>query len=154
VQNDPVATFESPSSGTHTVVGEVREGAFDLSTLHQQHVPETQRTAETQPIHDSSAAAHASTGVVAGVVDSIASVLPSSEDVHAQLEQAKATIANLTGQANQGLRQRKNEAVSQDATHRGGQTSMGMRHAPPSGVPVPMVAALCLMCFLIAYLLF
>jgi len=153
--NAPVATFESMSTGTRAVVvGEVREGAFDLSSLHQPHVPANVLTAETQLVHDSPAE---SQGVVADVVDNvvetIASIMPSAEDVHAGVEQAKATIANLTGQADQGLRQRRNEAVSHDAT-RGGQTTMGMQHAPPSGVPVPMVAALCLMCFLIAYLLF
>lgn len=106
---------------------------------------------------DSTAPAHstapAATGVSA-IVESIAAVLPSSEDVHAQLEQAKATIARLTSQTQeQGLRQRKTEAFSGTERSRGG-TTTGVQQGTPNGVPVPMVAALCLMSFLIAYLLF
>ena len=75
----------------------------------------------------------------------------------AQLESAKATIARLTQQAEeQGLRQRKSDAVNQDSKERitTGTTGMGVQKRPASGVPVQVVAGLCLICFLIAYFFF
>lgn len=90
-------------------------------------------------------------------VSSIASVIPSSDDIHAQLENAKATIARMTSQnQEQGLRQRKSDVVNQDSKGRisSGTTGIGFPQVSPTGVPVPIVAALCLLSFLLAYLLF
>lgn len=162
----PVSTLESRPEGAQNL-GEIREGAFNPATLHQQIGLATpvhsQHAHSPQPIQESPAqraeTAQPATSAIAGIVDSIASVLPSAEDVQASLESAKETVGNLVGQGqdHQGMRQRKaTDAVNQDANARfgSGHTSMGMQQGAPSGVPVPMVAALCLMCFLVAYLLF
>ncbi|KAI9829002.1 MAG: phosphatidylinositol-binding protein scs2 [Thelocarpon impressellum] len=95
------------------------------------------------------------------VVSSITAAVPtSSEELKAQLAEAKATIGRLTEQAkDQGLRQRKTEAVTQDARERlsAGTTGQGVPGQPQTtleGVPVQIVAALCLLSFLLAYLFF
>lgn len=91
-------------------------------------------------------------------VASAANAVPTSgEDLKAQLAQAKATITRLTQQTEeQGLRQRKTEAVNQDSRERisTGTTGMGIQQQPADGVPVQIVAALCLLSFLLAYFLF
>ena len=88
----------------------------------------------------------------------IAQAVPTSgEDLRAQLADAKATIARLTQQTEeQGLRQRKTDAVNQDSRERitTGTTGMGIQQMPADGVPVQIVAALCLLSFLLAYFLF
>ncbi|KAL8780594.1 MAG: hypothetical protein Q9213_006391 [Squamulea squamosa] len=88
----------------------------------------------------------------------IAQVVPTSgEDLRAQLADAKATISRLTQQAEeQGLQQRKTDAVNQDSRERitTGTTGMGIQQQPADGVPVQIVTALCLLSFLLAYFFF
>jgi hypothetical protein len=82
---------------------------------------------------------------------SIAAAIPTSaEELKAQLADAKATIARLTEQ--QGLRQRKGGEKKADGES--GAPRLDMQQAPAGGVPVPVVAGLCLFSFLLAYLLF
>lgn len=107
--------------------------------------------------HASNAAASAQS-TVASTATSVANAVPTSgEDIKAQLAQAKATILRLTQQnEEQGLRQRKTDAVNQDSRERitTGTTGMGIQQQPADGVPVQIVAALCLLSFLLAYFLF
>lgn len=105
----------------------------------------------------SSAAAGAVAGAVTGAAASVAAAMPkSSEDLNAQLQEAKAQIAKLTSQVQEqgsGLRQRN---VGSDSKTKSSSTSSaaGMQQTTPNGVPVPITAALCLFSFLLAYLLF
>ncbi|KAI9751721.1 MAG: Methionine aminopeptidase 2 [Chaenotheca gracillima] len=81
----------------------------------------------------------------------------SSGDVKAQLAEANSQIQRLKQQvADQGLRQRKSDAVNQDSKERitTGTTGMGVQQQPADGVPVQIVAGLCLLSFLLAYLFF
>ncbi|CAF9914179.1 phosphatidylinositol-binding protein scs2 [Imshaugia aleurites] len=98
------------------------------------------------------------TSAIGAAAASVASSVPTSgDDVRAQLAQAKATIARMTQQSDeQGLRQRKTDAVNQDSRERitTGTTGMGIQQQPADGVPVQIVAALCLLSFLLAYFLF
>ncbi|KAK4496261.1 hypothetical protein PRZ48_012241 [Zasmidium cellare] len=76
------------------------------------------------------------------------------DDLRRQLEEAKNTISRLQQQAAEqtGLRQRKTDgsATSAEKTH-----PASIQSAPPAGgVPVQIVALLCFLCFLIAYLFF
>lgn len=95
---------------------------------------------------------------ISAAASSVASAIPfSSDDLKAQLAEAKATIQRLRQQAEeQGLRQRKSDAVNQDSKERitTGTTGMGVQKAPANGVPVQIVAGLCLLCFLVAYFFF
>ena len=80
-----------------------------------------------------------------------------SEDIKAQLAQAREQNRALTAQVEeQGLKQRKADAVNQDARERitTGKTGMGIQQQPADGVPVQIVAALCLLSFLLAYFFF
>ncbi|EME44799.1 hypothetical protein DOTSEDRAFT_152837 [Dothistroma septosporum NZE10] len=73
------------------------------------------------------------------------------DDLRRQLDEAKATISRLQTQASEGLRQRKTGGETTTAQKSG----PGIQNAPPAGgVPVQIVAGLCLLCFLIAYLFF
>ncbi|KAI9801356.1 MAG: hypothetical protein M1825_003335 [Sarcosagium campestre] len=88
---------------------------------------------------------------------SVTNAIPSSDDVKAQLSNSKETIGRLAEQAkDQGLRQRKSDAITQDARERvsTGTTGMGVQRQPSEGVPVQIVAGLCLLSFLLAYLFF
>ncbi|MCJ1336761.1 phosphatidylinositol-binding protein scs2 [Bachmanniomyces sp. S44760] len=89
---------------------------------------------------------------------SVASAVPTSkEDVQRQLDAANAQIAKLKSAADeQGLRLRKSDAVGHDARERitTGTTGMGVQTQPADGVPVQIVAALCLLSFLLAYFFF
>ena len=96
---------------------------------------------------------------ISAAASSVVNAVPTSgEDVRAQLAEARATITKLRQQAEeQVLRQRKNDAVLQDSRERitTGTTGMGVLQQPaPTGVPVQIVAALCLLSFLLAYFLF
>ena len=122
-------------------------------------------TAGSDSFNDSKSTAESASNAVASTqstvgaaASSIANSVPTSgDDVRTQLAQAKATIARLTQQSEeQGLRQRKTDAVNQDSRERitTGTTGLGVQQQPADGVPVQIVAALCLLSFLLAYFLF
>jgi len=83
----------------------------------------------------------------------IASAIPTSQDdVNRQLAAANAKVSELQQQVTEGLRQRTKPADGSDKVT---SPHLGLQNAPaPGGVPIQYVAALCLLCFLIAYLLF
>ena len=95
---------------------------------------------------------------VSNAASTVADAVPtSSEDLRQQLADAKAQISQLTEQAQeQVVRQRKSDAVNQDSRERisTGTTGMGVQQQPADGVPVQIVAALCLLSFLLAYFFF
>ena len=100
----------------------------------------------------STAASNAASSL--GISDMAAST---SQTLQQQLDSAKETIAQLRKQAeDSGLRQRKSDAVNQDSRERitTGTTGMGVQTQPADGVPVQIVAALCLLSFLLAYFFF
>ncbi|KAH0565944.1 hypothetical protein GP486_000665 [Trichoglossum hirsutum] len=74
-----------------------------------------------------------------------------------QLEKAHAEITRLLKEkSEQGLRQRKTDAVNQGAQERvtTETADLGVQQQSVEGVPVQVVAALCLLSFLLAYLFF
>jgi hypothetical protein len=78
----------------------------------------------------------------------------SQKELEQQLEDAKATIARLQAQATDGLRQRKTGGSgSTTDVSKTNPASLQTGH-PPGGVSVQIVAALCFVSFLIAYLFF
>ncbi|KAG8528007.1 uncharacterized protein KY384_006923 [Bacidia gigantensis] len=95
---------------------------------------------------------------VGAIIPNIANAVPTSkEELESQLSAAKEKIKSLTSQAEeQVLRQRKSDAINQDSRERvtTGTTGMGVQQQPADGVPVQMVAALCLLSFLLAYFFF
>ncbi|KAF2642427.1 VAMP-associated protein [Massarina eburnea CBS 473.64] len=75
----------------------------------------------------------------------------SSEELQAQLAEAKATISRLTQSAESGLRQRKTESGGNSKQP---SLAVNTQQAPTGGVPVQITAILCLVSFLLAYLFF
>ncbi|KAI9798328.1 MAG: phosphatidylinositol-binding protein scs2 [Piccolia ochrophora] len=118
------------------------------------------RPADNKHLGDAVASASnpATDGQQQSVIGSVASAVPTNmNELKAQLADAQATISQMTAQAkDQGLRQRKTDAVTQDARERitSGATGMGVRQQPGEGVPVQIVAGLCLLSFLLAYMFF
>lgn len=105
------------------------------------------RSAESEP-------SSALNTVTSTVKDTVASA---SQTLQEQLDSAKATIVQLRSQAEaQSLRLRKSDAVKQDSRERitTGTTGMGVQPQPANGVPVQIVAGLCLLSFLLAYFFF
>ncbi|KAK0271589.1 phosphatidylinositol-binding protein scs2 [Friedmanniomyces endolithicus] len=84
--------------------------------------------------------------------------IPTSQaQLQQQLEAANSRIKQMQEQATEGLRRRNiiGGKENGDGKSTGATISQSLQNAPaPGGVPVQIVAALCLLCFLIAYLFF
>ncbi|MCJ1369495.1 phosphatidylinositol-binding protein scs2 [Loxospora ochrophaea] len=96
-------------------------------------------------------------GIGATASSAVNAVMPSTANLQRELAEARAEIKNLRQNAEeQGLRQRKSDSVNQDSRERitTGTTGMGVQQQPADGVPVQIVAALCLLSFLLAYFFF
>lgn len=95
-------------------------------------------------------------GAAAGLGGAAAAVSNSiprnQEDLQAQLDSANATIQKLRADAAEGLRQRKPQEAAQKAVE---SVQQSLQNAPaPGGVPIQYVAALCFLCFVLAWLFF
>lgn len=149
--SDAAPGYGSPSPTPMTPQRGVSEGVGMAAIKQESATPE-------RSFADTSRSPEQPQSTVAAAASSVASAIPtSSEQLKAQLEEAKATILRLKQQAEeQGLRQRKSDAINQDSKERitTGSTGMGVQKVPASGVPVQVVAGLCLLCFLIAYFFF
>ena len=101
-------------------------------------------TADKSPSPDTTA----TSGVAA-----VTSAIPTNqEDLRAKLDEANATISRLRAEAAEGLRQRKPQESAEKAVE---QVKQSMQNAPaPGGVPLPVVAGLCLLFFIIAWIFF
>ncbi|KAL8744910.1 MAG: hypothetical protein Q9190_002891 [Brigantiaea leucoxantha] len=130
------------------------------SPIHNASTPMNQSTS-------TAAENQAQTGATAGTSEPTAnptsgttassSAPTSSEDLRAQLADANTLISKLRQQSEeQGLRQRKGDAVSEDVKRpfTTGTTGTSIQQQAADGVPVQMVAALCLLSFLLAYFFF
>ena len=108
---------------------------------------------DSKGITESAQVAAANTGAaISGAATSVANAVPTStEELKQQLAQAKATIANMT--SDQGLRQRKVGATGQESS-KGISAGLTAQQQQANGVPVQIVAALCLLSFLLAYFFF
>lgn len=90
---------------------------------------------------------------IGAAVSSVTSAIPTStEELKAQLQDARATISRLEQQASQGLRQRKGESVG--GKDKAESSGLAIQQTPSGGVPVQIVAGLCLFSFLLAYFFF
>jgi hypothetical protein len=79
----------------------------------------------------------------------VANAAPSYEELKAKLAEAQATIANYAQEG--GVRLRK---VAKGETENQTINEMAQRVQQTQGVPLQIVAALCLLSFLLAYLFF
>jgi hypothetical protein len=110
--------------------------------------------AKDSPYHPASSTIGGIKSTLSAAAAGVANVVPTSgADLQSQLADAKATIENLRQQiaTSSGLRQRKTEPTTDSKA----QLLTAERvQAPAGGVPVQIVAALCLLSFLLAYFLF
>lgn len=127
-------------------------------------VPES-RPEGNRHLGDAKASAYnpATSGIGSGIGSSIsaaaagvADVIPTSMyELKQQLADAQATITRLTQQADEGLRQRKSEGGNQASKGQSSTSTTAVAaRVGQAGVPVQIVAALCLLCFLLAYFFF
>jgi len=75
------------------------------------------------------------------------------DDLKGKLAQAEATIASLRDQATSGLKQRKTTASTSEEKAPTQALAQATRQGT-EGVPIRIVATLCLISFLLAYFLF
>jgi len=83
-----------------------------------------------------------------------AAIPTNQDDLRRQLDAAKAQISQLQEQATDGLRKRNVIGGGEKSGSEGTSGGMAQRSAPAGGVPVSIVAGLCLLCFLLAYFFF
>jgi len=116
---------------------------FDTPARAPSTAASTAETAKTSFVNAAEA-----TGVTAAASAVVTSVPKSSEELQEQLAAAKAQIQKLTGQLQDPqFRQRKVQEANEKV-----QTVVAQ--SQESGVPLQIVAGLCLLSFLIAYLFF
>ncbi|KAK3065570.1 hypothetical protein LTS18_000047 [Coniosporium uncinatum] len=174
IQEKKIRVIFLPSDGSaatpHRTVNGIGGAQHDGTPSQRSPSPEavTPRHSSNVPVASySNRASTSSVGAGTGATDgsssggqqtmmgAAAASLPSSDDMKRQLDEAKSTIARLQQQASEGLRQRKPETSSGEKGLRSsGSTSMGVQQTPAGGVPVQIVAALCLLSFLLAYFFF
>ncbi|KAL8693679.1 MAG: hypothetical protein Q9218_001536 [Villophora microphyllina] len=141
----PAPSFGSPAPDAVTPMNRSAKFNTDSSKAETDQISNESIVSKTQ-------------ATASAAVSGIANAFPmSGDDLKGQLADAQATIARLKQQTEeQSLRQRKSDAVNQDARERitTGTTGMGVQQQPADGVPVQIVATLCLLSFLLAYFLF
>lgn len=126
--------------------------AADESTLLSQQ--QEMKDVKEEPDSTQATAFSAAPAAVASTVKSAAA--DTYQDLKDKLAKAEATIASLRDEAASGLRQRKTAAGSEDkgaAAPRPEQLAQAQRQGT-EGVPVQIVAILCLVSFLLAYFFF
>jgi hypothetical protein len=134
-----------------------------LASSHNPASSTPNHPATSQLSSNLASATTATTAKISALASNVMNATPTSAaELKEQLAEAKATIARLTSQLkDDGLRQRKTEKVAEDARERltTGTTGAGVvqqtgRGAVQEGVPVQIVAGLCLLSFLVAYVFF
>jgi hypothetical protein len=143
-QDTPSQLSPSPAASTPYLAATTQQGT--TSSFEDQ--PSDSRSLGSKV----SSVSNSATG---GVAATIASAVPSRDDVQAQLAAAKEEIAKLTNQLKeQGeLRQRKAVQTLDDK----GYTKAAQALAHPNeaaGVPLQWVALLCFLFFMVAYIFF
>ncbi|KAL8828933.1 MAG: hypothetical protein Q9191_002303 [Dirinaria sp. TL-2023a] len=139
----PVQSFGSPAANTGTPATRSTE----TSQSYPQDVKES-----------ASGAAATAQSTLANTASSVVNTLPkSTADLRQQLADVKAELAQTIEEREEIVqRQKRLDAISQDARGRitTGTAGMGVQQQPSDGVPVQIVAALCMLSFLLAYFFF
>ncbi len=143
--------YRSPSPPQETFTPQARSNpvgpvsTVDSEGAGNKHVDDA-RDSATNPATSTSSLKDTVTSAAAAV----SNAAPTSyEDLKAQLAQAQATIASYSQEG--GLRMRKAVGASADTI---AVSTDSVRQQAAEGVPIQIVAALCLLSFLLAYLFF
>jgi len=141
----PEDTFTPQTRSSTGAVGPV--SSLDSEPAGNRHLGDAKASA-TNPATSSGSVVDSISSTAAAV----SNAMPQSvDDLKAQLAQAQAKIASLTQEG--GLRMRKAVGANPDDSV-ADVANLATRQASSEGVPVQIVAALCLLSFLIAYFLF
>jgi hypothetical protein len=158
----PPATFKAHGLTTRQVIDEEPPAYTSPGGNFETPAPKKSSVDEASPIPQpdfsekikSEPSPQGETGpsVLSSAKSAVANVLPSSDELKAQLAEANAQIQRLKDRlADQGLRQRKTGAEAGKAAP----ATMQQSHAQTqAGVSIQAVAGLCLLSFLIAYFFF
>ncbi|KAI9737794.1 MAG: phosphatidylinositol-binding protein scs2 [Cirrosporium novae-zelandiae] len=153
---DVPPSYASPSTGFGSPGQDYKSTASPVGPTFQQdgHPNEARSLADTKSSTSTPGAESVSavSAVASNAVHNMANSAP-SEDMKTQLEEARANISRLTKQLQEStLRQRKS-VVS--GAEKGSNPVATLQQQPVAeGVPVQIVAALCLLSFLLAYFFF
>ncbi|RFU25319.1 hypothetical protein B7463_g11016, partial [Scytalidium lignicola] len=151
----------TPIRPANGVSNEVNNGALDVtpaaayrSPSSEDHsTPETKvfNMAPSEPASETKSTVAKTSEVITNSANAVSSAVPSYNDLKAQLAEAQTKLASY-GQDG-GLRLRK-RAGGEDASVPGSTTEVAQNVQTTEGVPIQIVAALCLISFLLAYLFF
>lgn len=134
--NVPPPSYSSPGDDNTQATAVASESDIDHPVKAVKREPEPERAAPPVPTAKKTSDA-------------------SYDELKSQLAKAEATIANLKSEATSGLRQRKAEVAeaSEKVAAKGQELAQAVRQGT-EGVPVQIVAGLCLLSFLLAYFFF
>jgi hypothetical protein len=126
----------------------------DESTIASpsQAEPEVKRESKREPTQEPETAP--STIPVPSISQVKSTAADTFEDLKDKLAKAEATIASLKDQASSGLKQRKVTSTSEGKAAAPAQALAQATRQGTEGVPIQIVATLCLVSFLLAYFLF
>ncbi|KAK5138291.1 hypothetical protein LTR08_003352 [Meristemomyces frigidus] len=157
-EDDTMQSYNSPSPMAVTPQRSSMGAVGSISTPQDRPSDSTTRgeavdSAYNPAMQSSTTQQSPQQSTLGGIAAAVSNAIPTSQaDLQRSLDAANAQIKQLQLSATEGLRQRK---IIGDGEKSSTTSVMGMQNAPaPGGVPVQYVAALCLMCFLIAYLFF
>ena len=114
--------------------------------------PDNKPTYLTQePISEAKSTISKASEVITNGASDVSSAAPSYNDLKSQLAEAQTKIASFSQDG--GLRLRKNGGGESESAP-GATTEVAQNVQTTEGVPIQIVAALCLISFLLAYLFF
>ncbi|KAF2840743.1 VAMP-associated protein [Patellaria atrata CBS 101060] len=182
IQERKIRVVFLPADGTYASPHDLTTNGYDASSARSptpdavtpqrgqtasfvSSIPRSEsRPSESQNVVNAAASTGApvsegqASSTIGAMTASITSAIPTStEEFKQQLADANATIMQLKQQVtDQGLRQRKGDAIVKGAKDgiASGVTALGVQNPPANGVPVQIVAGLCLLSFLLAYFFF
>jgi hypothetical protein len=154
IQEKKIRVAFLPANGSAATNGLLHSGEEDPPAYSSPSpAPVTPQRTPARQLDEKSGLRSDDSTLLGSTTATISKVTGTSQgDLERQLKEAKDTISRLQTQAAEstGLRQRKTDSTSSSAT-----TTTTLQQAPAaSGVPVQIVALLCLLSFIIAYLLF
>jgi hypothetical protein len=154
IQEKKIRVAFLPANGSAATNGLLHSGEEDPPAYSSPSpAPVTPQRTPARQLDEKSGLRSDDSTLLGSTTATISKVTGTSQgDLERQLKEAKDTISRLQTQAAEstGLRQRKTDGTSSSAT-----TTTTLQQAPAaSGVPVQIVALLCLLSFIIAYLLF
>lgn len=151
--HDRAAAFHSPSPEAVTPQRGVSETPVGPVSRPESRPADAKNLGEARDSAQNPATSNLKASVGAAAAGVASAIPTSSADLQAQLADAKATISDLRKRledSTSGLRQRKT-GTGEDSKQ---QLATALQQAPAGGVSVQIVAALCLLSFLLAYFLF